>query len=261
MTLPAPAAVTGIGCICAAGRDLPAAMASMAAGRRSPRPPARFSTGRTPSATRSSASPTTLSRRISSAGTDLLLTTRFALAATRQALADAGWDPGALQKLRVGVCLGTTVGSALNIEDFYREYRTGGQPGPRDDRALPAQQPRGRRLARTRARRPGADRGQRLLIGHRRHRHRRLVAPGGRLRRGARRRRRRTLPHHLQRLHFADDHRRSALPPVRPGTPRPQPRRGGRGAGARAPGRWRRRAAPGRGPGCSGTAPPATRTI
>jgi 3-oxoacyl-[acyl-carrier-protein] synthase-1/3-oxoacyl-[acyl-carrier-protein] synthase II len=28
----------------------------------------------------------------------------------------------------VGVCLGTTVGSALNIEDFYREFRTGGSP-------------------------------------------------------------------------------------------------------------------------------------
>jgi 3-oxoacyl-[acyl-carrier-protein] synthase-1/3-oxoacyl-[acyl-carrier-protein] synthase II len=59
---------------------------------------------------------------------DLLLTTRFALAATRQALADAGLDLGALQRLRVGVCLGTTVGSALNIEDFYREYRAGGNP-------------------------------------------------------------------------------------------------------------------------------------
>ena len=90
-----------------------------------PRP---ASARRTPSATRSSACPTTLSRRTSSAGTDLLLTTRFALAATRQALADAGWDPGALRRLRVGVCLGTTVGSALNIEDFYREYRAGGSP-------------------------------------------------------------------------------------------------------------------------------------
>jgi 3-oxoacyl-[acyl-carrier-protein] synthase-1/3-oxoacyl-[acyl-carrier-protein] synthase II len=59
---------------------------------------------------------------------DLLLTTRFALAATRQALADAGWETDALRKLRVGVCLGTTVGSALNIEDFYRSYRTGGSP-------------------------------------------------------------------------------------------------------------------------------------
>jgi len=127
MTCPSPAAITGIGCICAAGRDLSAAMSSMAAARRSPQPPSRFST--------------THPRRYPVFGVpddfippdllardDLLLTTRFALAATRQALADAGWDPGSLQRLRVGVCLGTTVGSALNIEDFYREYRTGGSP-------------------------------------------------------------------------------------------------------------------------------------
>jgi len=127
MTPPSPAAITGIGCICAAGRDLPAAMCSMAAARRSPQPPARFSTGhpkRYPvfGVPDDFIPPDLLGRE------DLLLTTRFALAATRQALADAGWDPGALRKLRVGVCLGTTVGSALNIEDFYREYRTGGNP-------------------------------------------------------------------------------------------------------------------------------------
>jgi len=127
MTPPAPAAVTGIGCICAAGRDLPAAMSSMATSRRSPQPPARFSTGhpkRYPvfGVPDDFLPPDLLER------TDLLLTTRFALAATRQALADAGWEPAALRRSRVGVCLGTTVGCALNIEDFYREYRTGGSP-------------------------------------------------------------------------------------------------------------------------------------
>ncbi len=127
MTLPAPAAITGIGCICAAGRDLSAAMSSMAAARRSPQPPTRFSTNhpkRYPvfGVPDDYVPPDLLGR------SELLLTTRFALAATRQALADAGWDQGALRKARVGVCLGTTVGSALNIEDFYREYRAGGSP-------------------------------------------------------------------------------------------------------------------------------------
>jgi len=127
MIRPAPAAITGIGCICAAGRNLSAAMASMAAARRSPRPPERFSTThpkRYPvfGVPDDFIPPDLLGRD------DLLLTTRFALAATRQALADAGWETDALRKLRVGVCLGTTVGSALNIEDFYRGYRTGGSP-------------------------------------------------------------------------------------------------------------------------------------
>jgi len=127
MTPPAPAAITGIGCICAAGRDLPAAISSMAAGIRAPAPPARFSTThpkRYPvfGVPDDFIPPDLLER------TDLLLTTRFALAAARQSLADAGWEPGALRRLRVGVCLGTTVGSALNIEDFYREHRRGGHP-------------------------------------------------------------------------------------------------------------------------------------
>lgn len=127
MTPRSPAAVTGIGCVCAAGRDLPSAIASMAAARRAPHPPIRFSTThpkRYPvfGVPDEFIPPEILGR------TDLLVTTRFALAATGQALADAGWDPGALRKARVGVCLGTTVGSALNIEDFYREYRKGGCP-------------------------------------------------------------------------------------------------------------------------------------
>jgi len=127
MTAAVPAAITGIGCICAAGRDLPAAMSSLAAAGRSPQPPSRFSTThpkRYPvfGVPDDFIPPDLLCRE------DLLLTTRFALAATRLALADAGWQPGGLRKLRVGVCLGTTVGSALNIEDFYREQRTGGNP-------------------------------------------------------------------------------------------------------------------------------------
>jgi len=102
-------------------------MSSMAAAQRSPQPPTRFSTGHPRhypvfGVPDDFVPPDLLGRN------DLLLTTRFALAATRQALADAGWDPGALQRLRVGVCLGTTVGCALNIEEFYREYRTGGCP-------------------------------------------------------------------------------------------------------------------------------------
>ena len=127
MTPASPAAITGIGCICAAGRDLAAAMAAMAAARRSPQPPARFSTGH-PKRYPVFGVPDDFVPGDLLGRTDLLLTTRFALAAARQALADAGWEQCALQRLRVGVCLGTTVGSALNIEDFYREYRTGGHP-------------------------------------------------------------------------------------------------------------------------------------
>jgi len=128
MTPAAPVAVTGIGCICAAGGDLDAAMAALAAGSRAPHPPTRFDTGH----------PTRYPVFEIPAGFvpqdildkhDLFLTTRFALAATRMSLADAGWDAPALRRLRVGVCLGTTVGCSMDIEGFYRQYRSGAHPG------------------------------------------------------------------------------------------------------------------------------------
>jgi 3-oxoacyl-[acyl-carrier-protein] synthase-1/3-oxoacyl-[acyl-carrier-protein] synthase II len=102
-------------------------MAALAAGVRAPLPPARFTTTH-PKRYPVFGVPDDFVPPDLLARTELLLTTRFALAATRQALADAGWDPGALARQRVGVCLGTTVGSALNIEDFYREYRRGAHP-------------------------------------------------------------------------------------------------------------------------------------
>ena len=272
MTSPAPAAITGIGCICAAGRDLPAAMASMAAARRSPQPPARFSTG----------APQALpglrrTGRLRSAGSPRQGRPAVSPPALPWRRPDKPSPTPAGTRAPCRGCGGRLPRhhgrERAEHRGFLPRIPQRREPGPRDDRALPAQQPRGGRLARIRARRPGADRGQRLFVGHRRHRHRRLVAPGGRLRRGARRRRGRTLPHHLQRLHFADDHRRSALPPVRPGTSRPQPRRGGAvlvlerpsasggarrpDAGPRARVRFRLRRAPpdGAAPGRAGIAP------
>ncbi|MEW5910239.1 MAG: beta-ketoacyl-[acyl-carrier-protein] synthase family protein, partial [Thermodesulfobacteriota bacterium] len=44
------------------------------------------------------------------------------------AIRNAGWSPEDLSRLRVGVCMGTTVGCTMNNEDFYRELRTGGNP-------------------------------------------------------------------------------------------------------------------------------------
>jgi 3-oxoacyl-[acyl-carrier-protein] synthase-1/3-oxoacyl-[acyl-carrier-protein] synthase II len=58
----------------------------------------------------------------------LLRTSRLALAAALEALEDAAWNLENLKGLRVGVCIGTTVGSAMNSEDFYRDYRRGKRP-------------------------------------------------------------------------------------------------------------------------------------
>lgn len=103
-----PVAITGLGCISAAGTTLAAALDAMYAGQRQPAPPERFQassqTGypvfevRTPKLFLSM---------------DLARTRELALYATHQALADAQWSAEALARYRVGVCLGTNVGSAM----------------------------------------------------------------------------------------------------------------------------------------------------
>jgi 3-oxoacyl-[acyl-carrier-protein] synthase-1/3-oxoacyl-[acyl-carrier-protein] synthase II len=53
---------------------------------------------------------------------DLLRTSAFALHAAREAVADAGLDRKTLGTLRVGVCVGTTVGTVISEETFCRGY-------------------------------------------------------------------------------------------------------------------------------------------
>jgi 3-oxoacyl-[acyl-carrier-protein] synthase-1/3-oxoacyl-[acyl-carrier-protein] synthase II len=59
---------------------------------------------------------------------ELLRTSALGLHAAREAVADAGLDPETLRTLRVGVCVGTTVGCAMNNEQFCRDYRAGLDP-------------------------------------------------------------------------------------------------------------------------------------
>ncbi len=121
---PTPVAVTGVGCLCAAGPDLPRCVEALFRPRGTPRPPTRFATDH------SVRFPVfeVADDLAEEGGRELLRTSRLALRAAREALADSGWDPAELRRLRVGVCLGTTVGSAMNNEEFYREFRAGGAP-------------------------------------------------------------------------------------------------------------------------------------
>ncbi len=65
----------------------------------------------------------------SSENQDLTLTAQMAIAAVYHALDDAKIHKGILENKRVGVCMGTTVGSALNNDQFYKDYRDEKQPG------------------------------------------------------------------------------------------------------------------------------------
>lgn len=122
-----PVHITGMGCITAAGRNLPENLASLEAGTRNPRPPELFPTEKR--------FPVFVSQAPEADAIPLLpdpdalsgcsRTVRLAVCAAMEALADAGIDPERLHESRVGVCLGTSVGTALEFFDYYKSHRAG----------------------------------------------------------------------------------------------------------------------------------------
>lgn len=116
-----PVAITGLGCICAAGNTVDACMEALFRGQRAPAPPVRFGT------THPSPFPVFEVFGFEDSP-ELLRTSALGLHAAYEALRDAGLDREALDELRVGVCVGTTVGSAMNNEGFCRAYRAGQDP-------------------------------------------------------------------------------------------------------------------------------------
>lgn len=120
-----PVSVTGMGCVCAAGFNVPDCLAALEHGQRAPRQPTRFCGGHTrpypvfevPDAALPHGQDNDLSR-----------TVRLAMRAAREALDQAGLDPTGMDSGRVGVCIGTSVGASLNFLDFYRRARAGEAP-------------------------------------------------------------------------------------------------------------------------------------
>lgn len=116
-----PVPITGMGCICAAGRNLPDSMEAMFRGERHPAPSVRFASNhpvRYP----------VFEAADFEEPPDFLRTSAFALHAAREAVADAGLDGETLRALRVGVCVGTTVGAVMSEETFTRGYLGGAVP-------------------------------------------------------------------------------------------------------------------------------------
>ncbi len=123
-----PIAITGLGCLSGAGMNLRESLENLFLNQRNPRPPQRFSTDHP-------VSYPVLELRdefelpLDQQETVYARTSQLALAAALEALHDAGWEAKDLRGKRVGVCLGTTVGCALNCDDFYRAYKEGKNPG------------------------------------------------------------------------------------------------------------------------------------
>ncbi|MEJ2543397.1 MAG: beta-ketoacyl-[acyl-carrier-protein] synthase family protein [Calditrichaceae bacterium] len=120
---PKGVSVTGLGCICAAGDSVASAMNAMYRSVRNPDIPKRIQAKlEVEYPVFEVASEITVSDPMATR------TSLLALQAANEALNQSNLDEVELQKWRVGVCLGTTVGCTLNNEPFYRDYKTGKNP-------------------------------------------------------------------------------------------------------------------------------------
>jgi len=121
--IPSNVEVTGMGCICAPGNSVAEAMAALYQGIRAPASPKKIETK------------LNVEYPVFEVADDMNIldnnttrTTKFASHAVKEALKQASLEEDQLQKLRVGICIGTTVGCTLNNEPFYREYKQGKNP-------------------------------------------------------------------------------------------------------------------------------------
>ena len=120
--------VTGTGCVSALGLNIDDCMRHMFANVRNTTFPSRFTTDH-PIKYPVFQIPDKFNPQVSRKDKNLTLTAQLGLAAVYHALEDAGIDPRDLQKKRVGVCMGTTVGCTLNNDQFYIDYKLGKTPG------------------------------------------------------------------------------------------------------------------------------------
>ena len=116
-----PVPISGMGCVCAAGRKMTEVMEMILAGRREP-----VISDRIISDLSVSYPVFELSAEVAPAGyydeRECFRCGLLAVSAAREAVDEARIDREQLKELRVGVCIGTTVGNAMNNEGFYRAF-------------------------------------------------------------------------------------------------------------------------------------------
>jgi 3-oxoacyl-[acyl-carrier-protein] synthase II len=112
-----PVSVSGMGCICAAGKNLPDCMEALFTQAPPPAPPRSLPEAQHPVFE----VPDGFLPASNSQSPPMVRAVRLALTATNEALTDAGLTPAALRKKRVGVVIGTNVGSGVSNRALQRE--------------------------------------------------------------------------------------------------------------------------------------------
>jgi 3-oxoacyl-[acyl-carrier-protein] synthase II len=122
-----PVAITGIGCLSASGNSLMDNMTAIFSGKR------KAGSSQKITSSHSSVYPVfEIKKDIPqiNAGQDKTLsrTSLLGLAAAGEAMENAGLDRESFKGLKVGICMGTTVGSTMNDEQYYRDFRNKLEP-------------------------------------------------------------------------------------------------------------------------------------
>jgi 3-oxoacyl-[acyl-carrier-protein] synthase II len=116
-----PVLITGMGCLCAAGANIPEVMRTMYSGIRTPVVSERIRADHPDKYPMFELPPSAVPKDYYE-GPESRRCGLLAIAAADEALKDAELDADSLKGLRVGVCIGTTVGNAMNNESFYRDF-------------------------------------------------------------------------------------------------------------------------------------------
>ncbi|MFZ0244039.1 MAG: beta-ketoacyl-[acyl-carrier-protein] synthase family protein [Desulfobacterales bacterium] len=122
-----PVAITGMGCLCAAGLDVPECVENLFKGQRRPAPPTRLAIASPP------AHPVfeitqPFYHQSWFRQACRLRNTQMALMAVAEALADAGWDRERLAAGRVGVCIGSSVDESIGNRALRQSAPSGQVP-------------------------------------------------------------------------------------------------------------------------------------
>jgi 3-oxoacyl-[acyl-carrier-protein] synthase II len=116
-----PVLVTGMGMLCAAGGNVPDVMDNLSSRHRAPAISQRVRSDLHETYPMFELPPSAVPQGYYE-GLESERCGLLAIAAAKEAVKDAGLDTDSLRHRRVGICIGTTVGNAMNNESFYADF-------------------------------------------------------------------------------------------------------------------------------------------